>query len=206
MNLKEAFRYQNFLDETTAAVQRLLGQMSVIQSVTRVHNRKASCASAEDITEPMDKTGIPGADVLVELMLAIVKEKNGITTAIDYAKTGTDLDVMTETNKQRRATADTFRAMLRSRPGKSRSTGTGYTFNNENNQVPYVYEIMVETIDDFDRGHVTKALRTLLTEADQTSSEIDKVLVSTNVNFKPKFDVNDSLEDVLAKMAPEADA
>ena len=75
-----------------------------------------------------------------------------------------------------------------------------YMLNNENNQVPYYYDITVVKTIDFDRNDVKKKIKKLSTICDETSVEIEKTLLMTEVDIIPKIDFTDTLEDLKEKL------
>ena len=42
-------------------------------------------------------------------------------------------------------------------------------------------------------------MRSLIKEADEVSAKVDAAFVNTEVNFEPRFDVNDSFDDVMER-------
>lgn len=206
MNLKEAFRYQKFLEQNMLEGARLLSRKDVALTVAKTHKRKAANPDAEDMTESVKKTvDVAPCDVL-SLMESLIAERDTLTKAIGNAKRFMtldgqpfDMDASLDTAKFRRMAAGSMRVMLAFKNEKSIDRGTDYKFNAEGNQTPYVYEIEVETAEDFDRGAVRASMKALLKEADKLSADIERAQVETQVTYEPPFDVNDAFEDVLAQ-------
>jgi len=170
MNLKESFRYQNFLD-----------------------------SDAEDMVEEVDYGEFHKNDDVLGFMLRLVEEKERLTTAIGIAKAsiGFDIDTAVETNKFRQAVASRVKTMLRFMPSKKTERGMDYKFNVEGNQTQYYYDIEVVTEEAFDRDKAKTASRNLISEADSVSAAIDSAMINTKVDYEPPFNVNDSFEDVM---------
>lgn len=205
MNLKEAFRYQNFLDRLLNQTMATMSIQDNLLEVSKVHRRSKAIASAEDETEVAEVTELVVPDTAISLALSIVKEKDALTTAIGVAKGNLaggigDMDAAIEANKCRQSVAETIRNMLRIKSGKKVERGTGYTFNGEGNQVPYIYDVEVTTTERFDRAKLKATMQDLLSEADKVSAQIDEAVVNTKVDYKAPWDVNASFEDILSAL------
>ena len=205
MNLKEAFRYQNFLDRLLNQTMATMSIQDNLLEVSKVHRRSKAIASAEDETEVAEVTELVVPDTAVSLALSIVKEKDALTTAIGVAKGNLaggigDMDAAIEANKCRQSVAETIRNMLRIKSGKKVERGTGYTFNGEGNQVPYIYDVEVTTAERFDRAKLKATMQDLLSESDKVSAQIDEAVVNTKVDYKAPWDVNASFEDILSAL------
>lgn len=205
MNLKEAFRYQNFLDRLLNQTMATMSIQDNLLEVSKVHRRSKAIASAEDETEVAEVTELVVPDTAISLALSIVKEKDALTTAIGVAKGNLaggigDMDAAIEANKCRQSVAETIRNMLRIKSGKKVERGTGYTFNGEGNQVPYIYDVEVTTAERFDRAKLKATMQDLLSESDKVSAQIDEAVVNTKVDYKAPWDVNASFEDILSAL------
>ncbi|MBM6722517.1 hypothetical protein [Pseudoflavonifractor phocaeensis] len=205
MNLKEAFRYQNFLDRLLIENNGVLGSQANLLEVTRLHRRNKSNASAEDETETVEVPELIEPEVSLKFGLQLIEEREKLTLAIDAAK-GTlaagklDMDAAIEANKYRQSLARQIGTALRSKAGKKVERGTGYTFNAEGNQVSYYYDIEVTTKERFDRPKLKATMQKLLADADKVSAQIDEAVVNTQVDYEAPWDVNASYEDIIAKI------
>lgn len=204
MNLKEAYRYQNFLDGLLNEAAGAMRDKSNALDTTKLHKRNVANASAEDLEELVECPGqLCPADVLA-LMEKLSEERRMVTAAIGGAKrklaeeSNFDIDAAREYAKFVRYTADSLGCVLRIKAGVTTAAGQGYTFNSEGNQVPYVYEIEQTTKERFDRAKFKAAQKEMLKKADKLSAEIEKAQVDAIVEFEPAFDVNDSFEDIIA--------
>ena len=123
MNLKEAFRYQNFLDRLLIENNGVLGSQANLLEVTRLHRRNKSNASAEDETETVEVPELIEPEVSLKFGLQLIEEREKLTLAIDAAK-GTlaagklDMDAAIEANKYRQSLARQIGTALRSKAGK----------------------------------------------------------------------------------------
>ncbi|MBO6209917.1 MAG: hypothetical protein J6N99_04430 [Schwartzia sp.] len=59
------------------------------------------------------------------------------------------------------------------------------------------YDIDTVTTIDFDRGQVKKQMQTLFGEAEKLSLEIDRAMLAEVVDYEPKFNPNDAVQNVL---------
>ena len=201
MNLKESFRYQNFLDGKLNDARYSIADRTHALKVTKVHLKKKANPDAEDITEVVEvEEFIPNDDVIA-FMCWLVAERQKLTEAICTAKASLSfsLDAAIEANKFRQYTASAVKGMLKYTPSKKTEQGRDYKFNVEGNQTPYYYDIETSFEEAFTRDSAKKAVRDMITAADKTSAEIDSAMINTVVDYTPVFDVNDSFEDVMAE-------
>lgn len=201
MNLKESFRYQNFLDSKLNEARYSIGDRSHALKTTKVHLRNKANPEAENITEVVEVEDFFPNDDVVAFMCWLVAERQKLTEAIYKAKASLDfcLDAALETNKFRQYTSTAVKGMLKFTPSKKTEQGRDYKFNVEGNQTPYYYEIETSLEESFNRDTAKKVVRDMITKADKTSAEIDSAMINTTVDYEPVFDVNDSFEDVMAE-------
>ena len=75
--------------------------------------------------------------------------------------------------------------------------GTDYKFDVDGKQTSYRYEVIETTTIDFDRNDVRGLAKKLQKECDEISSKLDLIELTTDVEFTPKWDVNDTLEEII---------
>lgn len=199
MNLKESFRYQNFLENMLAYAGNSLTDREHSLTITKNHLRKKANAEAEDMMETVDVGEFFKNDDVLKFMTMLVEERRKLTNAIGKAKAsiGFDLDAAIETNKFRQTVANRVKTMLRFTASKRTERGTDYKFNVEGNQTQYYYDIEVKANEAFDRSVAKDTMRKLILEADKVSAEIDSAMINTMVEYDAPFNVNDSFEDVM---------
>lgn len=199
MNLKESFRYQNFLENMLAYAGNSLTDREHSLTITKNHLRKKANAEAEDMMETVDVGEFFKNDDVLKFMTMLVGERSKLTNAIGKAKAsiGFDLDAAIETNKFRQTVANRVKTMLRFTASKRTERGTDYKFNVEGNQTQYYYDIEVKANEAFDRSVAKDTMRKLILEADKVSAEIDSAMINTMVEYDAPFNVNDSFEDVM---------
>lgn len=201
MNLKESFRYQKFLDTMMSQARRSLGDPDHALRVTRKHLRSAANPDADDVEEIIEPdTPFFPNDVVVRFMDWLVTERQNLSAAIGRAKgsAGFDIDAAIETNKFRQMVYNSIKSMLAYHSSKSKIQGRDYRFNLNGDQTPYYYEIEMTKAEAFDREASRDVMRRMITEADQVSADIDAALINIQVDYTPRFDVNESFDDVMA--------
>lgn len=203
MNLKEAFRYQNYLDNLMKSAQYSLADSSHALKSTRNHLRSKANPDAVDEVETVEVEPFFPNDDVIRFMEWLVQERERLCAAINFTKStlGIDIDAAVETNKFRQRTASSIRNMLQNKASKKIVQGTGHKFNNEGVQSPYYYDIEVVRAEAFDRAHSREVMRALLAEADKVSAAVDEAMVIATVNYDPVYDVNESFEDVMEAFA-----
>lgn len=201
MNLKESFRYQNFLRDLANETMSALAEPRNILKTTQLHQKKKANPEAED--EPIDLTSerkIPcNADVLVGFLAYLTEEREKLTDAISAAKRTCEVDFDAEIakNKNRQRVAATLARLSNTKESTTTRKGTGYKFSNDGVQTAYYYDILEESKLDFNAAGVKKIAREMTREADRVSTELDKITVGLAVPYDPAFSVNDTFEDAL---------
>lgn len=201
MNLKEAFRYQNFLDRTIENVTDYLDNNQNVTKITQNHLRKKANQDAENenINTTSERKIQLSVNSIIDFLVSLMGEKEKLCNAISDAKgsCGIDIDSAIAINKWKQSINRTLATMGNIKPLERTVRGCGYKFNAEGNQVSYVYDIEEVSVIDFDRNKVKAIAKKLITESDEVSSNIDKIMVDTVVNYNSPYDVNDTLDDML---------
>lgn len=199
MNLKESFRYQNLLETLMRNASNSIQSRNHCLEVTKTHYCSKVNPEAEDIVEAVELEEFFSNDDVIGFMEWLILEREKLTKAIGVAKAsvGFDIDAAVETNKFRQTVNASIKDMLRYPPSKHIEQGRGYKFNVEGNQMPYYYEIEVVSKEAYNRDAAKTLMRSIIMEADKTSSEIDSAMINTVVDYEPRFDINDSFEDVM---------
>lgn len=199
MNLKESFRYQNFLDMMMRAASASIQQRDHCLKVTKTHLRNKANPDASDVTETVEGEVFFANDDVVAFMAWLVQEREKLTKAIGVAKAsiGFDIDAAIETNKFRQTVNGSIKNMLRYTPTKRVEQGRDYKFNVEGNQTPYIYEIEVVSAEAYDKTGAKTLMREMISKADEVSAAIDAAMINTKVEYEPVFDVNETFDDVM---------
>ena len=200
MNLKEAFRYQNFLDRMFGAAALSIQKREHCLTQTRNHLCSKVNPDATDFEEEVKvEEEFFANDDVIEAMLFMIGEKEKLTIAINNAKQliGLDIDAALAVNKYRQQFNSAVAFMMRFKPCNRVETEIGHKFNVAGDPVDYKYDVEVTSVESYDKDAAKKAMKEIISEADKTSSEIDAAKVNTKVEYAPVFDVNDSFEDVM---------
>ena len=199
MNLKESFRYQNFLDSLEdSAMYSLIDDSHCVQE-TLIHHMNEANPDVEDKEEVVDVPEFPDNDKVIRFMMRLIEEKDKLTNAIGKAKQGLQFDVEAAiaTNKFRQNLNKTIKTMLSRKTGKSIRRGSAYKFNAEGNQVAYYYDIEVVRSDRYDRDGAKKIMREVISKADEVSSEIDSAMINTIIDYDAPWDVNETFDEII---------
>lgn len=201
MNLKEAFRYQNFLSRMLTDARSNLCQKNHAIKTIETHRKNAADPDACDIVEVVNNGVFEPNDNVIKFMVWLVDEREKLALAISEAKKNAAIDIDAEigANKFRQTASDAIRLMLSYEPVSRKDSGRGYKFNNEGTQAPYVYDIEITQEELFDRDTSKSIMMNLLERADSISAEIDSVMVNTEISYVPVFNVNSSFADVMAE-------
>lgn len=199
MNLKESFQYMNHLTDLLNFANRELRDNQLLTTTKETHYKSKVIENAKDEEIIIDKDKSYTANQLLVIFDKIIEEMEVLSTAISEAKRSAsiDIDSAASLNKKRQMELTTLKNMAGMKSTEEKKKGCDYTFNNERNQVPYYYDVKAVTTIDFDRNEVKKKIKTLSKKCDAISLEIDKVLITTNVDFNPTFDLTDTLEDII---------
>jgi hypothetical protein len=214
LNIKEACRYANFLDEIYLELQMEFSQENYIFTTTEKHLKSKACLNTEDEVidaSPDNKYDISNIKLngIANLLMDILDEKLKLALAIeegkkqvklDWVEDGKNLtlDAALEHNKKLRAAADTFlRQLTDIKSSEIKKLGTDYTFNQEGNQVPYRYNIEVIKTINYDRNAIKKLYKKILKKTDEISIQIDQIMLKEVVDFTPKFDLHDSMGEII---------
>lgn len=204
MNLKEAFRYQNYLESLMKNAQNSIVLRGHCLKVTETHLRSRANIDASDVTKEAEvlEDFAPNDDV-IQFLGWLISEREKLSVAINKAKQtiGFDIDAAVESNKFRQRASAAIKEMLTYKSSKRVTRGQDYKFNNEGVQTPYVYEVEVVSEEAFGRQKSKEIMREMLSEADEVSAKIDQAMVNTLVDYDVVYDVNESFEDVMEKFS-----
>ena len=201
MNLKESYRYANYLDRLIDEAYSYLQNPGFTSSTTQRHLRSKVNDGAEDETVELQKpydVDFNTNDV-IDFVVKLIAEKESLANAIATAKAGIDVDIdnAVAMNKQKQRFVSVLNRLASMKTNSSTISGSGYKFNQEGNQVKYYYDIEQSTTINFDRNDVKSLIKKYSKACDEVSSKLDSVEITTEVQFVPRFDINDSFEDVI---------
>ena len=199
MNLRESFQYMNFLDGKLEDIEWKLRDTKNVVTIKETHMKSTSNPNFQD----EDKTIEPDIEFeavqLIDFMDEIMKEKTELSIAIHEAKNKAEvnLDHAISLNKAKQKQAIILKRLIDLKTKEEERRETAYMINNEGNQVPFYYPVKRVATINYDRNKVKARYKAIKKECDEMSTLIDKIQINTEVVFDPKWDVSDTLEDML---------
>lgn len=203
MNLKESFRYQNYLDNLMTAACSSIGRREHGIKTIKNHRKSVVNSTDEDMIETVEVDEFIPNDTVIQFLQFLIDQKEMLGIAIGKAKKSLDMDIDAEieANKFRQRARNAISYMLTNKPKKRNEYGTGYRFNVEGNQAGYTYTIEITEEELFDRKADKTVMRRLRADSDKMSETIDKLMVNTEVFYTPPYEVGESFEDVIEEFA-----
>lgn len=201
MNLKESYRYANYLDRLLVTAYTYLNNKGFTTSTKQNHLR--SKANAEALDEVIDVPKSYDVDFtpngLIDFVVKVLNEKESLVNAIADAKSKTEINIdnAISMNKKKQEFVNVLNSLANIKPGERQKSGSDYKFNAEGNQVQYCYTVLETTSIDFDRNDVRALSKKYLKETDDVSSKLDAIEINTILDFEPKFDVNSTFEEAV---------
>lgn len=202
MNLKESYRYSNFLENLLDSAKNYLGRDDFVTTTKEDHLRSKANKDAEDelgvvVAKQIDVDFTPNQ--VIDFIVKVVNEKEKLFTAIADAKATTEINIdnAISLNKRKQSIIFTFQMLANRKPKEIQTTGRDYKFDINGEQKPYNYTINKITSIDYDRNTVKNLIKKYRKECDEISSKLDEIEITTQINFTPLFDVNDSFEDLV---------
>ena len=201
MILKEAYRYQNFLTNIISSAEAYINSASFVMKTTQEHLKHKVNPDVENEKLEVPKSyNVEFAPAqLVDFLVEAIEEKQKLSDAIAEAKKNTsiDLDSSYAMNKTKQRFAQILKTMGDRKATEVEKQGKDYKFNINQEQVSYTYTIKEVTTLDYDRNMVKKLAKKLAKETDDISTKLDQIELTCEINFVPKYDINDSLEDIV---------
>ena len=201
MNLKESYRYANYLDRLLMTADTYLRNKGFVTTTEQNHLRSKANPDAQDekieVQKPYDVDFTPND--IIDFVVKVINEKENLFSAIANAKATTEINIdnAIAMNKKKQSFVNTLNSIVSIKPNETQSMGKDYKFDINNEQKPYSYQIISKTSIDFDRTSVKGLIKKYNKECDEISSKLDEIEITTHVNFTPLFDVNDSFEDLV---------
>ena len=199
MNLRESFQYMNFLDGKLEDIEWKLRDTKNVVTIKETHMKSASNPNFQDEDKVIEPDIEFEAVQLIDFMDVIMKEKTELSKAIHEAKNKAEvnLDHAISLNKAKQKQAIILKRLIDLKTKEEERRETAYMINNEGNQVPFYYPVKRVATINYDRNKVKKRYKAIKKECDEMSTLIDKIQINTEVVFDSKWDVSDTLEDML---------
>lgn len=201
MNLKESYRYANFLNNLLAKAYEYLNNKSFVTTTVQEHMRSKvnPDASNETLTvvKPYDVEFTPND--IINFVVKVLNEKEKLAEAISVAKASAEIDIdnAIALNKKKQGFVSILNKIANYKPSERTTQSVGRKFNVEGNQTTYYYDVIEKTSIDFDRNAVRGLAKKLLKETDEVSAKLDSIEINTYLSFEPSFDINDTFEDLV---------
>lgn len=100
-------------------------------------------------------------------------------------------------NKLKQKYLNTLSAMGSMKNTERDGQATDYKFDINGEQKPYKYPVKEVTTIRYDRNSVKGLEKKTRRETSETSMKIDAAMVTTVVDFEPKYEIGSTLEDVV---------
>ena len=204
MNLKESYRYANYLDSLLRRAYSYLNSNGFVTTTVEEHLRSKSNPDVDDerieVKSPYDVEFTPN-DV-INFVVKVLNEKEKLSDAIAKAKSTTEIDIdnAVAMNKKKQQFVGVLNEIADIKPSETKTTGKAYKFDINGEQKPYIYDANRKTSINFDRNDVRKLVKKYLKETDEISSKLDLIEITTQVDIEPRFDVNDKFEELVVAL------
>ena len=201
MNLKESYRYANYLDGLLSTAYTYLRNKGFVTTTVEEHLRKQSNPDVEnetiEVQKPFDVEFKPNQ--VIDFVVRVLNEKNKLSDAIAEAKSTTEINIdnAISMNKKKQAFVSVLNGIADIKPSEIKTTSKSYKFDINGEQKPYVYDVNRKTSIDFDRTDVRNLIKKYLKETDEISAKLDLIEITTQVDFTPTWDVNEKFEELV---------
>ena len=201
MNLKESYRYANYLDGLLSTAYTYLRNKGFVTTTVEEHLRKQSKPDVEnetiEVQKPFDVEFKPNQ--VIDFVVRVLNEKNKLSDAIAEAKGTTEINIdnAIAMNKKKQGFVSVLNGIADIKPSEIKTTSKSYKFDINGEQKPYVYDVNRKTSIDFNRTDVRNLIKKYLKETDEISAKLDLIEITTQVDFTPTWDVNEKFEELV---------
>lgn len=202
MNLKESYRYANFLEGLLNVAENYLYKDDFVTTTKEDRLRSKVNKEAEDelgvvIAKQIDVDFTPNQ--VIDFIVKVIDEKEKLFTAIADAKATTEINIdnAVSLNKRKQRIISVFQTLANRKPKEIQTTGRDYKFDINGEQKPYNYNINRIISIDYDRNSIKNLIKKYRKECDEISAKLDEIEINTQVSHNCLFDVNDSFEDLV---------
>ena len=150
-----------------------------------------------EVQKPFDVEFLPN-DV-IDFVVKGIEEKEKLSESIAKAKGTTDINIdnAIAMNKKKQGFVSVLNGIADIKPSETKTIAKGYKFDINGEQKPYVYDVNRKTSIDFDRTDVRNLIKKYLKETDEISAKLDLIEITTQVDFVPKWDINEKFEELV---------
>ena len=201
MNLKESYRYANYLDSLLRRAYTYLGNTGFVTTTVEEHLRSKSNPDVDDETievqKPYDVEFTPNQ--VIDFVVKVLDEKEKLSEAIAEAKSTTEINIdnAISMNKKKQGFVSVLNGIADIKPTEKKTTGKAYKFDINGEQKPYTYNVTETITIDFNREDVKGLIKKYNKECDEISTKLDEIEINTQVDFVPAFDVNSKFEELV---------
>lgn len=202
MNLKESYRYANFLENLLSTAQSYLMRDDFVTTTKEDHLRSKANKDAEDelgviVDKQTDVDFTPNQ--VIDFIVKVISEKEKLFAAIANAKSTTEINIdnAISINKKKQNIISVFQMLANRKSRETQTTGRDYKFDINGEQKPYSYNIKRVTSIDYDRDSVKNLIKKYRKECDAVSTKLDEIEINTQIFHDCIFDINDSFEDLV---------
>ena len=216
MNLKDAFAYMNFLSTAIQTARDLLTPASprydvrtistdnylyTLRKILRYSTVNSGMEDTEADVEDLRSYNVTGDELILFLDEArIEREKCALAISAAKQKLPRNLDLEISLNKERHDLIRKYRSLLDLRNIRKDYMDTSYKFDIDGRQTAYNVPATVISTISFDRNAVRSKTEELTQQAKSASAWIDKTLVTTDVDFDPRWNISDEFEVIVASV------
>lgn len=201
MNLKESYRYANYLDGLLSTAYTYLRNKGFVTTTVEEHLRNQSNPDVEnetiEVQKPYDVEFKPNQ--IIDFVVKVLNEKDKLSDAIAEAKSTTEINIdnAIAMNKKKQGFVSVLNSIADIKSSETKTTSKGYKFDINGEQKPYIYDVNRKTSIDFDRNDVRNLIKKYLKETDEISAKLDLIEITTQVDFIPTWDVNEKFEELV---------
>lgn len=201
MNLKESYRYANYLDDLLSTAYTYLRNKGFVTTTVEEHLRKQSNPDVEnetiEVQKPFDVEFSPNR--VIDFVVKVIEEKEKLSESIAEAKSTTEINIdnAISINKKKQGFVSVLNGIADIKPSETKTTSKSYKFDINGEQKPYVYDVNRKTSIDFDRTDVRNLIKKYLKETDEISAKLDLIEITTQVDFTPTWDINEKFEELV---------
>lgn len=199
MNLKDAFRYQKFLNKLSEdAICSITSRENCLRT-TKTHKRSLVKLDADDYVETIDNENPFTVDDLIAFMKELSIEKGYLTCQINIAKSscGFDIDSLIESNKINQNLCKAIKTALSIIPFSYTEKAKDYKFDINGIQIPYCYDVEIDETRIFDGDKAKAIMKNTIANCEEKSKVIERMMINTEVNYSATYDVNDDFDDIV---------
>ena len=201
MNLKEAFRMQSIYRGWLREARYLLGMgNNQYKTSQKFLYSKVEPTQQDEVVEDVIMNDYQNhMNELMSFTMKIFVERNNLTLAIAKAKKNMPIDIDSDLmmNKERRELAGVMKSLAGLKDSKmvQKGTGVGYRFDINNEQKPFRCDVEVNRTVNLDVNEAKNLAHALLESAEVVSTDVDKCVLATEVEYESPFDILESFEN-----------